>query len=436
MKIGIVTFHAVHNFGAVLQAYGLQEYLCSIGHDAYIIDYYPEYLKERYKAFSLKRVLSNSGMDCIKFFIREFMAYPILKRRECFFRDFLSSFLRRESLDSLDKQNGYDAFVFGSDQVWNPLICNGFDPMFFGEFLAAEGKRLVSYAGSMGSLKNFSEEQKDIFLKKIAPFYAISSREKEPAEFIAKGLNRPVVTVVDPVLLAGREVFDKIATAITLPKPYLLLFTLGNDEKYIVTEFGSNIGLTEYAKHNMSECCIDFKIVYEKLNYSYTFGELNKEELAIIENYVLNHQQKMELKERLNEVTYVKQKLDRIKTVSPLGEAVVYHMKRCNITSEQLMERSGLGSTTITKLRTGKGRPKLETILAFCVALNLEEYFRTDLMNKAGVRFDNNNPAHLVYITILELMPDANVFQINEFLKEEGFTPWTQDRQGTIAAAI
>ena len=209
-----------------------------------------------------------------------------------------------------------------------------------------------------------------------------------------------------------------------------------NDEKYIVKEFDSDVGLTEYAKHNMSECCIDFKIVYEKLNYSYTFGELNKEELAIIENYNLNHQQKMELKERLAEVTYVKKKLDRIKTVSPLGEAVVYHMKRCNVTSEQLMERSGLGSTTITKLRTGKGRPKLETILAFCVALNLEEYFRTDLMNKAGVRFDNNNPAHLVYITILELMPDANVFQINDFLKEEGFTPWTQDRQGTIAAAI
>lgn len=57
-------------------------------------------------------------------------------------------------------------------------------------------------------------------------------------------------------------------------------------------------------------------------------------------------------------------------------------------------------------------------------------------MNKAGVRFNNNNPAHLVYMTILELMPNANVFQINAFLKEEGYTPWTQDRQNAIAAAI
>jgi hypothetical protein len=33
-----------------------------------------------------------------------------------------------------------------------------------------------------------------------------------------------------------------------------------------------------------------------------------------------------------------------------------------------------------------------------------------------------------MYLTILELLPNANVFQINEFLKEEGFTPWTQER--------
>lgn len=209
-----------------------------------------------------------------------------------------------------------------------------------------------------------------------------------------------------------------------------------NDEKYIVTEFGVHLGLTEYAKRHMDECCIDFKKIYGGLTYSYTFGELNKEELAIIENYILDSEQKKALKARLLEISDTKKSLDSIQTTSPLGEAVVYHMKRCNVTSEMLMERSGLGSTTITKLRAGKRQLKLETILAFSVALKLEEYFRTDLMDKAGVRFDNTNPAHLVYITILELMPDANVFQINDFLKEAGFTPWTQDRQGTIAAAI
>ena len=231
MKIGIVTFHSVHNYGAVLQAYGLQEFLSDVGHDAYIIDYRPSYLTERYKSFSLKRAFNKNGIVGLKFLLRELFAYPILKKRERFFNNFVNRALRLKQIGELERQNGFDAFVFGSDQIWNPLICNGLDPMFFGEFLAAKGKRLVSYAGSMGSLKHFSEEQKDMFLKKIAPFYAISSREKEPAEFIAKGLNRPVVTVVDPVLLAGREVFERIATKNIHGGSYLLLFTLGNNNK-------------------------------------------------------------------------------------------------------------------------------------------------------------------------------------------------------------
>lgn len=229
MKIGIVTFHAVHNFGAVLQAYGLQEYLSSNGHDAYIIDYYPAYLKERYKTFSLNNVLKSKGFVRIKSLFREILAYPILKRRECFFRDFISNSLKLQSLDGLAEDNDYDAFVFGSDQIWNPLICNGLDPIFFGEFVAAKGKRLISYAGSMGSLSHYNTTMKKEFLKKIAPFYAISCREKEPAEFIIKELKRSVATVIDPVLLAGRDTFDKIASKFVPKKPYLLLFTLGNN---------------------------------------------------------------------------------------------------------------------------------------------------------------------------------------------------------------
>ena len=139
--------------------------------------------------------------------------------------------MRLQSVDKLGEENDYDVFIFGSDQIWNPLICNGLDPMFFGEFTAAKGKRLISYAGSMGSLSHYNATMKAEFLKKITPFHAISCREKEPAEFIIKGLNRSVTTVIDPVLLAGRTTFEKIASKFVPPKPYLLLFTLGNNNK-------------------------------------------------------------------------------------------------------------------------------------------------------------------------------------------------------------
>ena len=48
-KIGIVTFHRAHNYGACLQAYALQKYLIQKGYDANIIDYRNENIKETCK---------------------------------------------------------------------------------------------------------------------------------------------------------------------------------------------------------------------------------------------------------------------------------------------------------------------------------------------------------------------------------------------------
>ena len=39
MKIGILTFHLAHNYGAVLQCYALQEVLGRMGHQVSIINY-------------------------------------------------------------------------------------------------------------------------------------------------------------------------------------------------------------------------------------------------------------------------------------------------------------------------------------------------------------------------------------------------------------
>ena len=44
MKIGILTFHCAHNFGAILQAYALQEQIRLLGHEVSIINYRPKYL--------------------------------------------------------------------------------------------------------------------------------------------------------------------------------------------------------------------------------------------------------------------------------------------------------------------------------------------------------------------------------------------------------
>ena len=49
MRICTITCHDVYNAGASLQAYALQTYLKSLGHDVKIIDYKPDYLSQHYR---------------------------------------------------------------------------------------------------------------------------------------------------------------------------------------------------------------------------------------------------------------------------------------------------------------------------------------------------------------------------------------------------
>lgn len=54
MKIGIITFQCAHNYGAVLQAYALKEYLKTLGHSVNIINYRPRYIVNAYKKIILE----------------------------------------------------------------------------------------------------------------------------------------------------------------------------------------------------------------------------------------------------------------------------------------------------------------------------------------------------------------------------------------------
>ncbi len=201
-----------------------------------------------------------------------------------------------------------------------------------------------------------------------------------------------------------------------------------NCDRYIRKEYGVALGLTEYARYHMSECCLDFKRVYAEFDYSYTYGELHKDDLTEItaENRSFNDEQRKKIRMAMYEISEENDKLATPSDVNEFGKAVRFHMERCGLTSDLVADRSGMGVNTVNKMRSGK-KVKLETVLAFCVALELEESFRIDLMQKAKVDYNMSNPAHRLYVTIFELMEKPNVFQINELLKAEGFTPWTRD---------
>lgn len=114
-----------------------------------------------------------------------------------------------------------DAFVCGSDVIWNPQFNRG-DPAFFLDF--AE-KYKFSYAASFGSFA--PDEQTEQQLREYLPgLDGISVRESSAVEIVREYTGKPVHHVVDPVLLLKKEQWEKLADYSAVPrKPYIFVYT-------------------------------------------------------------------------------------------------------------------------------------------------------------------------------------------------------------------
>lgn len=227
MKIGILTFHRAINYGAVLQCYALQEHLKSMHHDVEIIDYRPEYI-EKYRKINTQTP-SFSIIEKIKGVIISILKTPLILITNSAFDKFLNSHLSigDKIIRNTNQVCGYDAIFFGSDQIWSPSICEGLDPIYYGQF-SHKGTRLISYAASLGGHNVLSEDSWREVCSKISCFDAISVREKElQTRLESYGLKTKIV--VDPSLLMTQQMLDDLAVR---PKHtnYVLLFMLEESE--------------------------------------------------------------------------------------------------------------------------------------------------------------------------------------------------------------
>ena len=88
----------------------------------------------------------------------------------------------------------YDAYMCGSDQVWNPFMCRrqgeeGPDPVYFLTF-APKHKR-VAYAPSI-AVPAIPEEHRNVMAAMIGSIPHLSCREKQGAELITQLTGRHV----------------------------------------------------------------------------------------------------------------------------------------------------------------------------------------------------------------------------------------------------
>lgn len=232
MKIGILTFHCAHNFGAVLQCYALQETLKDLGHDVAIINYRPEYLIRPYRKFKLfdfggaKKPLSKAYI-----FMNEVIKYRLRSKKYDKFEQFINKYLNLTEEVKCDfTPNGYDAIIVGSDQIWNNGNSHHFDSMYFCDFnYIKKNCKYISYAASAG-MADFIKSEKQFLTKKLKNFDSISVREST-LQLVIEQLGFTCHKVLDPTLLIPTVKWEQISAHIRLTKrPYILTYEVQTDK--------------------------------------------------------------------------------------------------------------------------------------------------------------------------------------------------------------
>ena len=206
MKVGILTFHDAHNYGAVLQAYALKKYIKQLGYEVNVINYHHKTIPDGFPK-------ENNEVRWEKFnkFIKE------LTNNE------QTVYTCEEDLEKLN----IDFWICGSDQIWNTEITRGFNKGFFLDF-ETNGKK-ISYAVSMG-IPNLPKEQEEDFKNSINKLDYISVREETLKQYAEKFTDKKVTKTLDPTLLLENKDFDDLILENKYGE-YVLIYALGPDER-------------------------------------------------------------------------------------------------------------------------------------------------------------------------------------------------------------
>ena len=227
MKIGILTFHCAHNYGAVLQCYALQEVLKRMGHTVEVMDYRPAFLKTAYDIVSFRRIYSRNPLKILKSLVSEFLCLPERIRRYKGFDRFIKNRLR---LSSPDIPSDCDVYIMGSDQIWNPGITQGFDGVYFGYLPFSKGARkYLAYAASM-EREVLADSEKDYLQKALCNFDTVSVRETHLANLLQPLTEKKVSVVLDPTLLADSSVWNVFLGQRPMKRKYVLVYQVRVDE--------------------------------------------------------------------------------------------------------------------------------------------------------------------------------------------------------------
>ena len=236
-NIAILTlYYHNSNYGALLQSYALQKALEEMGFAVKQISYdldsgYDEsgWIHRQKKRFNRYFSFLRPWYRLIRYGKWEVGRNAMNKKLYSFAGKIPhTKVVRSRNISSI--VSDFDAFVCGSDQIWNP---EGWQPTLFLNFVKKDVTNnyplKISYAASIAR-DELTKEEFDYIKKFTLDYDAISVREKNLVDALNKALGRKVYAVPDPCFLLKKEDWMRLVqqSDICRHNNYIFVYVLGN----------------------------------------------------------------------------------------------------------------------------------------------------------------------------------------------------------------
>lgn len=245
MKVGILThYYQSINYGGNLQAYALAKVVRSLGHDAELICYVmnswktvnaSDILGYQLTRLKLSRLVRAGRRRIYKLFLK-YMGFEtqhqmaVHFRKKAFF-NFNQNIIPHSQIiyNDLNIEKSieiYDAFITGSDQVWNP---DCYLKPFYLDFVPSNKKK-IAYAASIAKNK-LSESEASIFRVSLESFSAVSVREKTSVDLLKDISPVKIHYLIDPTLLVSKSEWEDLCNKNNKEKNYIFCYFLGTNSR-------------------------------------------------------------------------------------------------------------------------------------------------------------------------------------------------------------
>lgn len=235
-KVGIITYPRIEDGkGRFLQAYSLYSAILNLGYEPQIINYYPNEWVTKHSFFNkiINFIKNPNVWGYITAAKRKVVSYIQKKSADDSsrkYKEFISKKINYDYNEVVTKEEltkyECDAWVCGSDQIWNPYFSVGVDEVFYLQFVS-ENKR-IAYAASMGT-SDIKDEKYSKCVDWISNIRYISVREKETAEKLISEYGLNAKYVCDPTFLMQHDWWNEFAGKRIIEGKYLLLFLFDNN---------------------------------------------------------------------------------------------------------------------------------------------------------------------------------------------------------------